>query len=423
MGVVFEPFSSEHRAAPYPVYRALRDQAPVHHAPEADVWCISRYDDVLAVLNDPETFSSEAMFSKLMNAGAEADRALTWNAVRFIVKLAVRARLRPNRFAGTRTLIAEDGARHAETRRIVNRGFTPRRIAALEPRIRTLTKELLAAHDPADFDLVRDLAVPLPVTIISELLGVETADRAAFKHWSNVILETSSTVAGRERRQQWAPDVADCFVDMFAYLGRVARERRRAPRDDLISTIVATQDGEMGLSDYDVMAFVVVLLVAGNETTTNLIGNAVNALLDHPEALAQLADEPERVGPALEELVRFESPVQLVFRTATRDVTLHGQRISKGATLAPLIGSANRDERRFADPDRLDLARSAQGHLGFGFGQHFCLGASLARLEARCALEAVVPQLGRYRRSDTTREWIDSFLVRGPASLRLARID
>ena len=180
------------------------------------------------------------------------------------------------------------------------------------------------------------------------------------------------------------------------------------------------QEGGTALSTREVIQFVMLLLVAGNETTTNLIGNAVTALLDHPSELARLANEPSLLPAAVEEALRYDPPVQVVFRTATQDLELAGTRIPKGAYVAPMLGSANRDERRFPDSDRFDIARNPQGHVGFGFGKHFCLGASLARLEARIALAALVPELVRLERQGP-REVVDSFLVRGPRRLELRR--
>ena len=414
----YAPFSPEHRADPYPVYRRLRDEAPVLWAPDPGCWCISRYDDVLGVLNDPETFSSEAMFSMLMNAGQQEAPPMSWNLARFIFKMIFRVGLRPSKFANVRSLIAEDGARHSETRGLVNRGFTPRRIADLEPRIRELTEEILEPlREGRSFDLVRDFSVPLPVTVIAELLGIEKERHADFKRWSDKIVEGSTTTEGRERRNRADPDFADTLVEIFGYLKRIGRERRKRPAGDVISAIVADHEGKAGLNEYDVVAFVVVLLVAGNETTTNLIGNCVRALLDHPDQLLQLQQRPDLVAPALEEALRYDSPIQLLFRTATRDVEMHGVTIREGDTVMPLLGSANRDERHFADPDRFDIERNPRGHVAFGFGKHFCLGASLARLEARCALEAILPELSRWVPDDAPQRFIDSFLVRGPAAL------
>jgi cytochrome P450 len=187
----------------------------------------------------------------------------------------------------------------------------------------------------------------------------------------------------------------------------------------VISAIVAEQDGEAGLSDREVVQFVILLLIAGNETTTNLIGNAVKALLRHPEQLARVAADPALVPRLIEETLRWDAPIQLVFRLAKQAAEVAGERIPEGAIVAALIGSANRDERRFADPDRFDLDRDPQGHIAFGFGQHFCLGASLARLEARVALEALVPRLA-HAKLDAEPELVDSFLVRGPRRLEVS---
>ena len=418
MSIQFDPFSAAIRANPYETYRQLRDEAPLHFSPEAGVWCVSRFDDCHAILNDPQTFSSRAMYDQLMNGGMEGPPPLSWNVLRFVAKMVVQARIHPDRFLNARTLIAEDGADHSETRSIVNRGFTPRGIAQLEPRVRAVADELLeSALEHSEIDLVRDFSVPLPVRMISEILGIEPERLSDFKRWTDTVIESCTTTQGRERRSEVDPEFADTLVDMFAYMRRVANERRKRPADDLISQIVATRDGQLGLTNADVVAFVSVLLVAGNETTTNLIGNALCALLDHPAQLEQLRSDPNRIPGALEEALRFDAPVQLVFRTTTRPVELHGVELPAGAFVAPLLGSANRDERRFPDPDRFDIERHPQGHLAFGFGKHFCLGASLARLEARCALEALLERLPTLERCPEERRFVDSFLVRGPSRL------
>lgn len=422
MPLQFDPFSAAMLPDPYPAFRRLRDEAPVHYSPEAGVWCVSRFEDCHAVLNDADTWSSRAMYDQLMNGGMEGPPPLSWNVLRFVGRMLLKARLHPNKFLHARTLIAEDGEAHAETRNIVNRGFTPRGIARLEPRIRTIARELVDAglSRSDDLDLVRDLAVPLPVRMICEILGIEPERQDEFKAWTDTVIESTTTIRGRAVRPEVRPDFADPLVDMFAYVRRTARERRRHPAEDLISQIVAQRDGEVGLSDHDVVSFVTVLLVAGNETTTNLIGNALSALLDHSEALDHLHRIPASIPDAIEEVLRYESPVQMVFRTATRPAAICGTTIPKGAFVAVLIGSANRDERRFPDPDRFDIERRPQGHLGFGFGKHFCLGASLARLEARCALESALPHLTGVVRRDGERRFVESFLVRGPRSLVVA---
>jgi cytochrome P450 len=414
----YDPMSPRWRDDPYPVYRALRDRAPVYFAERSRAFCVTRYDDVQAVLNDPETFSSRAMFTVLMNGGEEGVPSLRdWQTLKALVRLLIASRARPLAFLNGRNLIASDGAVHTGMRGVVNRGFTPRRVRAWEPRIRELVDECMAKlHGSEPFDVVRDLAIPLPVTIIAEMLGIEPERRDDFKRWSDT---TIHYISGAGRANRFADELTRAIAELTGYLRRIAKQRRRQPADDLISVLVSTQDGEDGLTDVEVIMFVNLLLVAGNETTTNLIGNAVNALFDHPEQLERVCADPSLVPSLVEETLRFDAPIQIIFRTATRDVEIAGTRIPKDSWVAPILGSANRDERRFDDPDRFDAGRNPQGHVGFGFGKHFCLGASLARLEATAALSAVVPELARLRKRHAKVERIDSFLVRGPSRLEL----
>jgi cytochrome P450 len=412
----YDPCVSEWRDDPYPHYRALRDEAPVYFAPQTKAFCVSRYDDVMHVLRNPEIFSSRAMFTFLMNQGREGRPPLSWPLLRFLVRFVFQARLNPGEFATARNLIAQDGDSHSAMRGIVNRGFTPRRIASWEGRARELVEaSMQKLRSGAPFDLVRDLAVPLPVTLIAEMLGVEKARLADFKRWSDCIIDTTT---GPGRSHPFNPPMVDTIVELAQYIRGVAEDRKRNPTDDLVSVIVAEQEGAQALSIREVIQFVMLLLVAGNETTTNLIGNAVKALLAHPDELAQVVADPSLAPQVIEETLRFDAPIQLVFRTTTEDTEIAGTRIPKGSTVAPLLGSANRDERRFDDPDRFHVRRNPQAHVGFGFGKHFCLGASLARLEARVALEALVPELPRLA-SATRVELVDSFLVRGPKRLEL----
>jgi len=417
MSLDYDPMSPRWRDDPYPVYRRLRDEAPVHFAPEANAWCVSRYDDVQSVLNDPETFSSRAMFTVLM-AGGDEKPPLTWPGIKAMLRFAFASRVRPVAFIQARNLIASDGDVHTGMRAIVNRGFTPRRITAWEPRVRELVDQCLAKLRRGEaFDAVEDLAIPLPVTVIAEMLGVERERQADFKRWSDTVIHFST---GSGRANRFANEFTDAMTELIRYVRGVARVRRERPEDDLISTLVSSQEGEVGLTNYEVVLFVTLLLVAGNETTTNLIGNAVRALLDHPEQLDRVVKDPSLVPSLVEETLRFDAPVQLVFRNATRDAEIAGTPIPKGAWVVPILGSANRDERRFDAPDRFDVGRNPQGHLGFGFGKHFCLGASLARLEATAALEALTPLLAGVRPSESRPAMIDSFLVRGPSRLELA---
>ncbi len=420
MTLEFDPFESKWRLDPYPVYRALRDEAPVYRAPASGAFCVSRYVDVLFVLKHPEIFSSRAMFTVLMNGSREGRVPFSWNGIRMLVLFLLRVRMNPFAFGKARNLISEDPPVHGTLRSVVNRGFSPRRIAGWEPRIRALVTEQLATLRRGEpFELVHDFAIPLPVTIIAEMLGVEPERRRDFKRWSDNIIEGAT---GAGRATPFEPTFVDGALELLAYLRDVTRRRRRQPGEDLIATILATEPGGAALSDTEVVMFVQLLLVAGNETTTNLIGNAVQALLDHRDQLDRVSKDASLVPSMVEEALRFDSPVQQVFRNTTRDVELAGLKLPKGAVVAVLLGSANRDERRFADPDRFDVGRDAGNHLAFGFGEHFCLGSALARLEARVALEALVPELGRLERVGEERELLDSFLVRGPKRLELRHL-
>jgi cytochrome P450 len=362
------------------------------------------------------------MFSVLMNGGSDAAPPLSARMLWLSAQFAWRTHLNPLGFVRARNLIATDPPEHDALRRIVNRGFAPRRIAALEPRIQELVRELLEPlRAGAPFDLVHDLAIPLPVTIIAEMLGVERERLRDFKRWSDLVIEGSTGTKRRTAPDPPHPEVWRAMTQLSGYVARLLRRRRREPADDVLSVLASRQDDGPGLSDLEAVTFVTLLLVAGNETTTNLIGNAVQALLDHPDVLARVAADPSLVPGVLEETLRWNAPIQMLFRTTTRETAVAGTRIPAGAIVAPLLGSANRDERRFPEPDRFDVERDTRGHVGFGFGAHFCLGASLARLEARAALEALAPELTSLARREARPPWTPSFLVRGPTRLELVR--
>jgi cytochrome P450 len=413
MSVDYEPFEMIAAADPYPVYAALRERDPVHRSSASGTYCVSRYDDAIFVLKQPDLFSSDAMRDVLMKTDASM---MGPRYALFLLRFLWRTKINP--FAAQRAgnLSTLDPPRHDVMRAIVNRGFTPRRIAGWEPRAReVVAARMRVLERTGRIDVVEDLAVPLPVSIIAEMLGVEPERRADFKAWSDAIV---AMISGAAKLDPVGSGLLDVFADVFGYLRDAVRARRKEPRDDLLSLLVdPEQDGT--LSELDVVNFVLLLLVAGNETTTNLIGNAVNVLLDHPDALERVAADPAGVPALIEETLRFDSPIQLAFRRATRDVSIVGTVVPRDATVAVLLASANRDERRFGRADVFDLDRDARGHLGFGYGVHFCLGASLARLEARVALEAIVPELPRLKASGARDQMIDSFLVRGRCRLPL----
>ncbi len=409
----FEPFETEWRYDAYAIYRRLRDEAPVYRSPGSGTYCVSRYDDVLDVLKQPELFSSGIMQSLLM--GPRLGRPKLRD-VGQLWQFLVGTRFRPMKIIGARNLITLDPPRHGAVRAIVNRGFSPRRIAGWEARIREVVTEELAGVASTDpFDVVQQLAIPLPTRIIAEILGIEPERRGDFKRWSDAVIEVAS---GPGRHDPLGHGFLANAGALFGFLGDTVRARRANPGDDLVSLLVDPRQKDI-LAEADVIQFLLLLLVAGNETTTNLIGNGANALLDHPEALDRVAGDPALIPGMIEEALRYDAPVQLVFRGATRDTEIAGTPIPKGAAVCIIMGSANRDERRFEDPDAFDVTRDTRGHLGFGHGTHFCLGASLARLEAKAAFEALVPLLVGARRAAASPPLIVSFLVRGRSALRL----
>ncbi len=421
MSVHYSPFSLAARRDPFPVYRRLRAEDPVHWTDEPGSWVVSRYDDVAFVLRRADLFSSDAMSTVLTGVDPRAmiDPSVDPQAVRQMIAFAEAMPFDMETMGRARQLILSDGERHDALRRIVNRGFTPRRIAAWEPRIRELVSESMAKLRRGEpFDVIRDLAVPVPTVVIAELLGVETSRLDDFKRWSDELISASS--GSRREAGFLASGIIETICEFAEYFIEVAERRRVEPKEDLVGVLLDAQHGDGALNTLELVMFALLLLVAGNETTTNLIGNTVNALLEHPEQLERVRRDPSLVPNLVEEGLRFEGPVQFVFRRSTQDVEVAGTKIGANQIVVPLLGSANRDERHWGeDADEFDVTRDAQGHLGFGFGVHFCLGASLARLEAGCALAALVPELAGLQRRDGDVEYIDSTLMRGPARLEL----
>ena len=413
MGLEYDPYSHRWQQDPFVVYRQLRNEDPVHYSPDSDCFTISRYDDVMRVLNDPEIFSSKT----------ERQQRASFRGLGPIAKIGALFRAMHKmkapiwQLGRSRMLIRESGEVHSMMRKIVNRGFTPRRIAAWDGRIRDLAQEglgrLRANHE---FDLMQELAIPLPVTVISEFLGVGAERQADFKRWSDEIIQ-GSTGSGIDN---FGGRTMDAMGELRRYLIPIVAERRKKPQDDLISLLI-TSRGKAALSDFEIFLFVLLLLVAGNETTTNLLGNAVDALLDHPDQLELVNADPTLLPGLIEETLRYDGPVQFLNRQTLRATEVAGVSIPPGADVVVLLGSANRDERHFPDPDRFDIRRDTRGHVGFGFGAHFCLGAALARLEAKSALEVLIPELPLLTRSKPEVEFLDSYLIRGRARLELRR--
>jgi cytochrome P450 len=384
--VRFDPYDRETQRDPYPVYRELRDRAPVYHDAERGFWALSRFDDVLWAAHEPSIFCSGEGIALEGQARSPF----------------------PN-------LITMDDPRHGQLRALVARGFTSRPVATFEPRVRDLAQTMLAelAATPGA-DLVAGLTGPLPMTVVGDLIGVAPGERVQFREWADAIVHQDvdrpeTVAAGRA--------AAGAVVEHFR--GIIAA-RRADPRDDLVSALLdAVVDGER-LTDEEILGFCFLLVVAGTETTTNLLGLGVLALAAAPDERARLASDSSLIAGAVEEMLRWGSPVQGLARTTTRAVRRHDVEIPEGAKVQLLFGSANRDERVFTDPERFDVTRSIERHLAFGHGVHFCLGAALARLEARVVFEELLGRYAAWELGSDEVSWISSSSVRGPSSLPIA---
>ena len=419
MEMRYTPFSEEVRANPYPFYAALRKDAPVFFVEGIGAWAVARYEDVRFILSHPDLFSSDAMRTMLLPTRLGPDAAADPETAERLFAIASALPFPPEEMLTARNLISTDPPQHEVMRKIVSRGFTPRRIASYEERVRAVVGSCIASlRRGRGFDVVADLAIPVPTVIIAEMLGVEPERHADFKRWSDLVISQST---GSARGLPFAQTgYVEVIREFSLYLLSIIEARRRAPGDDLVTTLVVAQEEGGTLTPMEVVTFALLLLVAGNETTTNLIGNAVNVLLDHPEQLEMVRQDRALLPNLVEETVRYEGPIQFVFRRTTEEVTLAGTRLPADAFIMPLLGSANRDPGQFANPDVFDITRDTSGHLGFGLGLHYCLGAALARLEARIALEALLDELPHLRRQGPI-EYADSFLIRGPHRLELAR--
>lgn len=355
-------------------YARQRRERPVAQDGDNGFWAVYRYADVQRVLTEHTRFSSQ------FRAGRQAGLAPVSPEDRDVENQAG---------ALAASLIASDPPRHTQLRNLVNRAFTPRAVLALEATITDLTNELLDAAAPhGRMDVMTDLAEPLPVTVIASLLGIPLDDRERFKRWSDHLVGSSEEVAGGDldARRRAQEELTDYFRAVIA-------DKRRWPGDDLITALLAAAIDGVSLSEQDLLGFCVLLLIAGHETTTHLIGNGFLTLLEQPAALQRLQRQPELVPSAVEEVLRYRSPVQAMGRLAAVDTVLGGEQIRAGERVIAWLGSANRDEAVFPDPEHFDVARNPNRHLAFGHGVHFCLGAPLARLEGRIVMEALVRRL------------------------------
>lgn len=383
----YDPYAYEMHEDPYPTYAALRAEAPVYRNERLGFWALSRHADVLAAFRDVARFSNRN--------GVSLDPASSHPRAHQMM-----------------SFLAMDPPRHTRMRALVSRGFTPRRIAELEPRIRELaTRQIAAFVERGSCDFIRDFAGKFPMDVISEMLGVPEADRDQLRGWAD-------TVVHREEGMTDVPPAGmEAAMYMLGYFGQLVAEHRARPCDDLTSALLAAEiDGDR-LDDAEILGFLFLMIIAGNETTTKLLGNAVYWLDRNPDQRCLVRDDPTLIPRWVEETLRYDGSTQALARTVVGDVELHGVRMRDGDRVVLLVGSANRDERVFVDSDRYDVLRDTNAMLSFGQGTHFCLGAALARLEARVALEEVWRRFPDFTVASEGIVRVHSVNVRGFASL------
>ena len=390
----FNPFDPDFRANPYPHFPALLDGPPRQLNLMMPTTLIARYDDVVAVLHDHDGFT--------------------------VRRPEIPGRQRIDPFGGAPTILTADPPIHSRLRKLVSKAFTPRRVRELEPRVREITADLLSqANNSSEIEAMAALANPLPVIVIAEMLGVSAGDHAQFKQWSNDLISSF----GQESITS-GPSAAGIAARnaLRGYLAEAIKQRSANPAEDLISALVTARDESDALSEDELLAFVVLLLLAGNETTTNLIGNGLLALCRHPEQQQRLRANRDLIPSAIEEMLRFDPPVQMTLRVPTAATNVSGTDIPAGSLCFILLAAANRDPEHFPQPENFDVARDPNEHVAFGEGIHFCLGAPLARLEGAIAMELMLEKFPRLQLANPQAklEYRGSMALRGLSELRLS---
>ena len=387
----------------YHYYHELREEDPVHWSEPLDCWILTRYDDVVTVLKDWRRLSSVGQVSGLIDRMPEAQQM----------------DLGPMRaHFGVNGLINSDPPQHTRLRTASQPPFLPAALEKLRPEIQAIVDGLLdSVQDRDEFDMINDFAYLLPTTVIAKMLGVPIEDRSLFNKWVD---EINSFLGTPRAEYDKALPAQKSLMELRQYYQDLREARRAEPREDMISWLNAAQDRGDIADDGEFLVTCVTLLTAGYETTMNLIGNSIHALLRNPDQLDMLRNDLSLIDGAVEELLRYESPVQRRVRTALEDVEIAGHRIRKGQLVVTLLGAANRDPKQFADPDRLDITRPNNRHIAFGVSRHLCIGAPLARLEGHVAIPTILKRFPNLRLADKKPQWRKNVLLRGLTSMPVA---
>ena len=406
----------EIRTNPYPFYEQLRTQDPVHWDEELGFWVLTRYAEIESLYTD-ERFSRAQGLMRGFQRLPAPERKL----------------VQPVYHSFSKTVFYADPPYHTHLRGLMNHAFTPRRVERLRSYIQATVDELLdeAQSNGGVVDVIRDLAYPLPVMVISELLGLPASDRDRFKRWSDDLFAILGTA--RHKTTDLLERAAQSLSEMTEYVKDLSHKRRETPEDDLLTALLSvTAEEDLGcphphspasahassiLTEEELVSNINILLSTGHETTTHLIGNGLLALLHHPDQMERLQSQPSLLEPAIEEMLRYDNPVQITYRSALEDANIHGKLIRKGDLVNSIIGSANRDPQRFSNPDCFDVTRNEGRHLGFGLGIHFCIGAPLVRLEAEIVFETLLRRFPRISPGTETLEWQEHPIFRGLKSL------
>ncbi len=383
----YNPYAYETHEDPYPIYKRLRDEAPAYRNSELGFWALSRHADVLAALRDTERFSSR--FGVSLDPAASHPGAET-----------------------TMSFLAMDPPRHTRMRALVYRGFTPRRVADLEARIREIaTGHIDEFIERGKCDFIKDFAGKLPMDVISEMLGVPPEDRDTLRTWAD-------TVVHREEGMMDVPPAGmEAAANILGYFRELVADREKHPRDDLTGALLEAEIEGDRLTPRELLGFLFLMIIAGNETTTKLLGNAIYWLSRNRRERDKVRSDPSLIPRWVEETLRYDGSTQALARTLTRDIELHGEKLREGDRVVVLLGSANRDGRVWEDPDSYDIMRNTNAMLSFGYGTHFCMGAALARLEGRVALEEVQKRFPEFELIPERLVRIHSINVRGFASM------